>query len=262
MICSGGCASSRSAGSGCRWVSGPVGRASRPMPPARPPPCGLPACGQAGSQVHVGEGVERHLRWREARGGEVEPADLRRRRRLGPGVAQRDERHRGLARPLDVEQRVDERVGESEHERGRDPCRRRNGENVRERGACIPEGVPVGAFPVAPCVAPECARHRQHDGCSGDGRFLPAGLDERGPEVARAHPAQGVVEGAVVRRLPGGRRGRRRRNTARGGRARRCRLPCGSGARGHRAWSRCDRAHRWSRDRACRATPCPGRRST
>ena len=81
---------------------------------------------------------------------------------------------------------------------GRDPRRRRDGENVRERGACVPEGVPVGAFPVAPCVAPERARHRQHDGCGGDCRFLPGRLDERGAEVACAYPAQGVVDGAVV----------------------------------------------------------------
>ena len=148
--------------------------------------------------MHVGERVERDLRRRKPPREKVEPADGGGGGGLGPGVTQRDERHGGLPGSVDVEQRVDERIGEAQHEFRRDSRRRGDGQDVRERRAGVPEGVPVGALPVTPGVAPERARHGEHDGCGGDGRFLSGRRGERGSEVASAQSAQGVVDGGVV----------------------------------------------------------------
>ena len=132
---------------------------------------------------------------------------------------------------LDVEQRVDERVGVPEHER-----RPRPAPTPRRRGCAR-----------ATCPHPRTCAGRRARGsarrCARTCSSSPARRAPRRPRAParwprRARPgSRPCAPGAGCgrwrssgRRPPGGRRGRRRRSTARGGRARPCRPPCGSGA--------------------------------
>ena len=99
---------------------------------------------------------------------------------------------------VDAEQLVDRGVVEADDDLRLQVFGRRNGEDVPERRAEIPEGVAVGALLVAPGVAPEGAGCDQNRGRCRYRRLPTGSFDDRLSIITRTNPPEAVGVGGVV----------------------------------------------------------------
>ena len=162
----------------------------------------------------------------ERQGREAE-AGQGRCRRGGPSAgAEREHGERRLVGLIDVEQARDVVVDESGDDVGRDAERGRDGKQIRDQRARVPEAVPVGARPVLPGVPPKGARQHEQDGSVGHVRLVAGGArrDARGGRRRGASAARSRA-GRNDGRPRRDRRCRRTRRTHPRDRARPCRPP-------------------------------------
>ncbi len=113
--------------------------------------------------------------------------------------AEREHGERCLAGLIDVEEARDVVVDESGDDVGRDAERGRDGKEVCEQGARVPEAMPVRARAVLPGVPPKRARQHDQDGSVGRVRLVSGRGDEKRAVVAGPErPQREVVRAEVM----------------------------------------------------------------